>query len=43
MAGSACGNIVAKSLGARPGTAAKGTECMLLFIEAECGEAVVVG
>lgn len=42
MAGGASGNIVAKCLGARPGTAAKGTECLLLFIEAECGEKVVV-
>lgn len=43
MAGGASSNIVAKCLGARPGTAAKGVECLLLFIEAECGEKVVVG
>jgi hypothetical protein len=35
-------NIVAKCLGARPGTAAKGTECLKQFVEAECGEKVVV-
>jgi hypothetical protein len=43
MVGTASGNIVAKCLGARPGTAAKGTECLKLFVEAECGERVVVG
>lgn len=42
MVGTAAGNIVTKCLGARPGTAAKGIECLLLFVEAECGEKVVV-
>jgi len=42
MVGAASGNIVTKCLGARPGTAAKGTECLLLFVEAECGDKVVV-
>jgi hypothetical protein len=42
MANTASGNIVPKCLGARAGTAAKGTECLLLFVEAECGEKVVV-
>ena len=42
MVGTAAGNIVAKCLGARPGTAAKGVECLLLFAEAECGDKVVV-
>jgi hypothetical protein len=35
-------NIVTKCLGARAGTAAKGADCLMAFIEVECGDKVVV-
>jgi hypothetical protein len=42
VAGSCCGNIVSKALGARPSTAAKGVDCILALIEAEQAGKVMV-
>lgn len=43
IAGSVCSNLVSKSLGARAGTAAKGTECLMAFVELEQAEKATVG
>jgi len=42
IAHSTCSNIVSKALGARPSTAAKGTDCLAAFIVAEQSEKATV-
>jgi hypothetical protein len=42
IAGTVSSNIVAKSLGARPSTVAKGNDCLAAFVEAEQAEKVTV-
>jgi cytoskeleton-associated protein 5 len=42
IAGTVCSNIVAKSLGARPSTVAKGNDCLAAFVDAEQAEKATV-
>lgn len=42
IAGSASANIVAKALGARPSTMAKGIDCLMGFVELEQAEKITV-
>jgi hypothetical protein len=42
IASSVCSNLVSKTLGARPGTAAKGLDCLAGFVELEQADKAAV-